>query len=270
MKKLILLFGLLFPVLGFAEGISAPYKDLDKSFFENPNPLSPEWEDVPADTVLLLPQNITTPSVFKTSVPNLKIKAVHNKKWIAIRLEWEDKTKNYQVLTDRAGDACAVQFPVKSLGETSPFMGSKGSPVSILHWKAVWQNDIEKHYQTVKDLFPNTWVDTYRFGIEAAIDLKNPVSQPERKTPAEELMAEGFGTLTTQATQGVQGWGTWKEGKWVVVFARPLKSKDKHDPTFKIGEETAMAFAIWEGGAKDIGSRKNYAMWTPLKLEAKK
>lgn len=139
-------------------------------------------------------------------------------------------------------------------------MGSKGYPVAILHWKAIWQQDIDNHYQRVKDLYPNTYVETYRFGIEAAIDSKNPVSQPKRKSPVEELMAEGFGTLTTKPEQKALGSGVYSDGKWSVVFVKPLEKKRS---------QTAIAFALWEGGNQNVGARKNYAPWVPFILEEK-
>lgn len=257
----------LFPAAAAAQEIGAPYLKIKNSFFENPNPQAPEWSGVAQQAVMLLPQNITPPSIFATTVPQLKVKALHNKKWLAIRLEWEDTTKNIHVETDQDSDACAVQFPLGEAEKTSPFMGNKGAPVAILHWKSIWQQDIEKGYQQVKDLYPNTWVDTERFGIHAATDVKNPVSWPGRKIPAEELMAEGFGTLTTQPEQNARGAGVWENGKWAVVLARPFKTGDPLDPVLKIGKTTSLAFAVWEGKKENVGARKNYAPWIPIVLE---
>lgn len=242
-----------------AQEIRAPYQAVDGAFFSRPDPKAQVWQTIPETTINLLPQNITQPSLFTTSVAQLKVKALHNKKWLAVRLEWQDKTRDESVSLNRASDACAIQFPVNEAEKTSPFMGGKAFPVAILHWKAIWQKDIEDHYQQVKDLYPNTYNETYRFGIEGAVEAKNPVAQPKRKTPVEELMAEGFGTLTTQAEQTASGWGAYSEGKWTVVLARPLQ---KNQPK-------TIAFALWEGGQKNVGARKNYAPWVPLVLEAK-
>ncbi|MBI4125849.1 MAG: hypothetical protein HY609_02920 [Deltaproteobacteria bacterium] len=249
----------LWPAAGAAQEIHAPYQAVDGAFFSRPDPNAAVWQSIPETTVNLLPQNITQPSLFQTSVAQLKVKTLHNKKWLAVRLEWQDKTKDQAVSLDHASDACAIQFPVKEAEKTSPFMGNKGFPVAILHWKAIWQKDIEDHYQQVKDLYPNTYNETYRFGIQAAIDAKNPLSQPKRQTPVERLMAEGFGTLTTQAEQNASGWGIHTDGKWQVVLARPLQDKGK----------TSIAFALWEGGDKNAGAKKNYAPWVSLILEEK-
>lgn len=266
----ITLLSILCSLTGWTQEIHVPHLALKNLFFESPNPLAQDWDDIPEETIILFPQNITTPSIHKASVAGLKVKALHNNKWLAIYLEWEDKTKDAQVSLDQASDACAVQFPLKEPEKTSPFMGNKEFPVAILHWKAIWQQDIEDHYQEVKDLYPNTYVETYQFGIQAAADLQNPVSQLKRKVPVEELMAEGFGTLTTQAEQGTQAKGIFKEGHWLVVLARPLKTKDKMDPRLAVGQKTAISFAIWEGAHKNVGARKNYAPWISFILESSK
>lgn len=242
---------------------------VDNVFFEQPDPLANQWKKTAAQKIQLLPQNITTPSVFQASVASLEVRAIHNKEWVAVLVIWADPTKDFHVSHDHFSDACAIQFPLKEAEKTSPFMGNKGAPVEVIHWKAIWQQDVEEHYQKVEDLYPNTWRDSDRFGKSIAIDAKNPVSQTGRTSPVEELIAEGFGTLTTQQHQNAHGKGVWKDGQWHVVFTRQLEGKDKQDPLLEVGKTTAIAFALWEGGHKDIGARKNYAPWAPFLLEKK-
>lgn len=251
------------------QGLVAKYVVVNDSFFQAPDPHSPQWNALTVEKIPLLPQNITTPSIYQTSVAALEVKALHNGEFLAVLLMWEDSTKHANVSLDHFSDACAIQLPVKGANETSPFMGNKEAPVAITHWKAIWQQDVDVHYQKVTDLYPNTWTDTYRFGKSVAIDARNPVSQTSRTTPVEELVAVGFGTLTTQEHQNAHGRGEWRDGKWMVMLTRPLVTKDKQDPVLKLGETTSMAFALWEGGHQDVGSRKNYAMWTPFVLEKK-
>lgn len=252
-----------------AQEITAKFMKLNNTFFEKPEPMGSPWNEVEKTTVILFPQNITTPSIYQTTVGALEAKAIHNGKWVAVLLSWDDPTKDFHLSLDHFSDACAIQFPLKEAEKTSPFMGNKDAPVEILHWKAIWQNDIEAGFQKVTDLYPNTWVDTYRFGKNVARDAKNPVSQMERKVPVEELMAAGFGTLTSQSLQDSSGWGVWKDGKWFVVLTHKMKTRDKHDPVLRPGEKTSIAFALWEGGHKNGGARKNYAPWVPFVLEKK-
>lgn len=233
-------------------------------FFEKPLPAAAQWAEVQATEVALLPQNITTPSLTSATVGLVKVKAVHNGDWMAIRLEWPDATKEHQLTTDQTCDAAAIQFPLKEADKTSPFMGAKDTPVGIMQWKAVWQHDLEKGYQKVTDVYPNTYYQTHDFGIKAAQLAGNSVSQQDRQTPVEEYVAAGFGSLTAQKHQDGRAGGSWQDGKWVVVFSRPLKNSDRNDPQFKAGDKSLVAFAVWEGAGKNVGARKNYAMWTPI------
>jgi hypothetical protein len=43
-----------------------------------------------------------------------------------------------------------------------------------------------------------------------------------RRSPVEDLNAEGFSTLTTQSHQDVYGSGNWGNSRWMVVFKRRL------------------------------------------------
>lgn len=271
MKKvffLILVFCVFCSVNVRAQEVLVKELSVGQDFFEKPDPQAQDWDGIPESIVVLLPQNITTPSLSAPTVNQVQVKAVHNGKWLAIRVEWVDPTDDHQVTTDRASDAVAIQFPLKDASKTPPFMGAKDVPVEIMQWKAIWQHDIDQGYQKVTDIYPNTYNETYQFGIRAARDVGNPVSQ-ERKNPVDEYVAVGFGTLTVEPHQETLAHGKWKNGKWIVVFSRPLKSSDNNDPQFKPGDKSAVAFAVWEGGKKNVGSRKNYAMWVPLVFEKK-
>ncbi|PIR21413.1 MAG: hypothetical protein COV45_01310 [Deltaproteobacteria bacterium CG11_big_fil_rev_8_21_14_0_20_47_16] len=274
------------PRLLCAQEVRSIYQDLPKSFFENPQPNDSVWKAVPATMVSLLPQNITAPGLQSPSVETANVKSIHNGKWMAVQLSWADASRDVNVDTSKATDACAIQFPIKGGDKTSPFMGATDAPVAITHWKGIWQNDVLGKYQDVPDLHPNVWVGMYLFATGkrpfpvttsfntvaarntlGSIYVNNPIAQLHRAIPVEELMAEGFGTLTTQPHQDARGNGVWDKGTWTVVFARPLSTGDKHDPKLVVGGETVIAFAVWDGGHKDVGGRKNYAPWVPIKLE---
>lgn len=270
MKKIFLFFLVSCAICSLevqAQEVAAKKVSASQEFFEKPDPQAQEWAAIPESTVALLPQNITTPILPAPTVNQIQVRAIHNGKWLAIRLEWSDATDDYQVTTDRASDAVAIQFPLKDADKTSPFMGAKDVPVEIMQWKAVWQHDIDKGYQKVTDIYPNTYNETYQFGIKAAQQAGNNISNEQRKTPVEEYVAVGFGTLTIEPNQETLAHGKWKNGKWMVVFSRPLKSPDKNNPEFNPGDRSAVAFAVWEGGKKNVGSRKNYAMWVPIVFE---
>ncbi len=242
----------------------------------------------PAATIKLLPQNIVAPILKTASISEMTVRSVYDENWIAFQMEWEDPTRNAVVDVDKFTDQVAIQFPLDPHNPPSFMMGHKGGQVQIIHWKAIWQDDIEKGYRDVQTLHPNYWVDMYFFVDEPVfaegelpkepsiqhfqsteakrympgIFTRNPVSIVNRTTPVEEAMAQGFGTFTTQPRQNANGWGTWQNGRWKVVIVRPLVSDDVNDAP--IPTETVVAFAVWDGGSQNIGSRKSYTPWIKL------
>ena len=85
-----------------------------------------------------------------------------------------------------------------------------------------------------------------------------------RKSSVEDLNAEGFSTLTTQASQDVDGSGNWNNNRWMVVFKRSLATSDSNDTQFK-GGKTPMGIAIWNGHNKERNGQKAITQWQELK-----
>ena len=84
-----------------------------------------------------------------------------------------------------------------------------------------------------------------------------------RISAVEDLNAEGFSTLTTQAHQDVDGNGNWRNNRWAVVFKRNLSTGDSNDTQFT-GGKTPMAIAIWNGGNKERNGQKAVTQWNTL------
>lgn len=246
------------------------------------------WDSAPLSQIQLLPQNIVAPTLQSTTVPNIRIRSLHNQNWIAFLLEWDDFTKDTIIDVDNFTDQCAIQFPLDAKSPPSFTMGHKEGRVQIIHWKAIWQDDIEKGYRDVIMLHPHYWVDLYYFyekpyygegefaremGVQSfkspeALNYlpgaysQNPITMLDRTEPVEEAMAEGYGTFTSQPVQNSRGWGRWKDNKWRVIISRPLLTNDPNDA--KLVDKTVMAFAVWNGSDNNVGCRKNYAQWTEL------
>jgi DMSO reductase family type II enzyme heme b subunit len=77
-------------------------------------------------------------------------------------------------------------------------------------------------------------------------------------------MAEGWGTMTVKPDQHALGRGVWKDGAWRVVITRPMVSDDLNAPRLTPGVRTVAAFAVWEGGSREVGARKAWAPWVAL------
>lgn len=242
------------------------------------------WQSLPEYKVTMLPQNITRPSLKNPIFRDLGVRAAVSGGWLVLRLEWSDATRDAEVTRGLFTDACAVEFAARgNAQDTSPFMGNPGKPVHIIHWKAIWQDDGEKGFRDVEHAYPNAYYDYYPLAkgkkaaditgaalqYNPARRLENPVSQTQRKEPVEELVAEGFGTLTSQKHLDARAFGSYQNQRWTVVIARPLATPDPADAQLNPGSTVPVAFALWDGATQNRGGRKHYAMWLDLKLGGK-
>ncbi|MFQ5829858.1 MAG: ethylbenzene dehydrogenase-related protein [Candidatus Methylomirabilia bacterium] len=275
-------------VSGLALGAATAWAQqttLTVPFVEPMIPVDPRWGGwtvAPAVEITLGPQAIAKPWKLAPSIKQLTVKALHNGTWVAFLLTWRDATKNSVMYTDSFRDAVALMVPVGKAAAIT--MGAPNERVLILHWKADWQEDIDQTFQDVAQLYPNAWQDWYPFVVgEPPYDIRewtnpeaqrfltgwvlgNPRSQPEKRTSIEEQIAEGFGTLTSNDRQSAVGKGVYANGGWQVVIARPLAAGDPNDPAWGPGKTVHVAFAAWDGGAGEIGSRKGISSWIAVTL----
>jgi hypothetical protein len=232
------------------------------------------WKDARAVTVAMLPQTVTLPHQPEPAVKTLTVRAIHNGGWVAFLVQWKDPTKSDRVILDNFGDQVAIQLPVDiKATPPSPMMGNPGGRVNIMQWRAAFQKDIEDgHAPTIRDLYPYSWTDYYPDEVLGATDarpyagalgIENPISRGTA-TPVLDQMAEGWGSMTVKPDQHALGKGVWKDGAWSVVVTRPMVSDDVNAPRLGPGDRAVVSFAVWEGGHREVGSRKAWAPWTPL------
>ena len=232
------------------------------------------WKDARPVTVAMLPQTVTLPHQPEPAVKTLTVRAIHNGGWVAFLLRWQDPTQSDRVILDNFGDQVAIQLPVDiKAPPPSPMMGNPGGRVNIMQWRAAFQKDIEDgHSPTIRDLYPYSWTDYYPDEVLGATDarpyagalgIENPISRGTA-TPVLDQMAEGWGSMTVKPDQHALGKGVWKDGAWSVVVTRPMVSDDVNAPRLLPGDRAVVSFAVWEGGHREVGSRKSWAPWTPL------
>jgi len=240
------------------------------------NPEAGFWMGAKAVQVTMIPQIITIPMNPNAAIKSLGVKAAHNGQWVAILLEWKDSTKSDRIMLDEFGDQVAVELPVqyKKDAPPSPMMGNPGGRVNIWQWRAAFQHDIEHGEPQVRDLYPNVRVDLYPDQVLRAIDARpymgalgvdNPISRPTH-SPVLDQMAEGWGTMTVQPEQNADGKGVWNDGVWRVAITHPMASMTENQPRLQPGDETLIAFAVWDGGNREVGPRKAWSPWVPFKL----
>lgn len=246
------------------------------------DPAAAYWASVPEVNVSLIGQPMVVPRPSTTTTSNLKVKVVHDGKRIAFRLQWADPEKSEAGRLGQFSDAAAIQFPAAVADFPPPvMMGAKGLPVHIFHWRAQYQRDREVGKPTVKDLYPNGSIDIYPMefpnaeanqGLTAKDQEKfspataegNP--QAYSKTGVDEIIAEGFSTSQVKEGHSSSGTGAWKDGAWSLVISRPLAIEG--GSTLTLGGKSWAAFAVWQGGQGEVGSRKCLTMaWSTLTLK---
>jgi hypothetical protein len=217
------------------------------------------------------------------------VRAVHDGKQIALLLVWADATHDHTAIRPQDfRDAAAVQL---APSPAPPFfaMGSKGQFVNIWMWKSERQADLEPAFQDLEKVYPNLGIDSYpnlqvspvEQPTRQALTLRseptfvtgwgagNIVSDPSRPTPAEDLVAQGFGTLRARprADQAVHARGVYATGGYRVIFRRDLAGRGAGAVTLRPGTIMPVGFAVWNGSAGDRDGKKSVTIWQELALE---
>ena len=218
----------------------------------------------------------------------LTVRAVHDGKEIAILLMWTDETHDHTAMRPQDfRDAVAVEY---SLTRNPPFfaMGEKGKHVNIWMWKSERQADLEPAFQDLEKVYPNLGIDSYPNLLRAPVEQPlrhaltldsdktfvtgwgagNIVSDPQRKSPAEDLTAQGFGTLRARPRidQKIDAKGIFAAASYRVMFRRSLKPTGKDAVALRPGSTVPVAFAVWNGSAGDRDGKKSVTIWQELKI----
>jgi DMSO reductase family type II enzyme heme b subunit len=235
----------------------APFVDVANGAFEHPDVANGPWNALRPKKVILLPQNLTTPSRLEPVANDIDVRIVHNGVWIGIAVTWPDDERNHTTPTGGFSNALAIGFPKQDFTTASPFMGAHEGGMEINSWKAALRRNDDAGYQEVLQQSPNTVPDD------------DPTSQADRKTPRAQSFGEGYGTLTSQKQQDARANAMHQDGHWTVVITRPLDTGDDADVVLAAGKESAINFAVWNGEEGDVGGKKSYTMFTPLLIAGK-
>jgi len=218
----------------------------------------------------------------------ITVRALHNGKEMALQVVWADESRDHTAMRPQDfRDAVAVQF---ALTGDAPFfaMGEKGRPVNIWMWKSEVQADIEMPFHDLETVYPNLGIDSYPNLLRSPVEqptrhaltlesdktfvtgwgAENIVSDPQRKSPAEDLAAQGFGTLRARPRidQKVDAKGVYGEGSYRVMFRRSLKPTGKGAVALRPGTRVPVAFGVWNGSAGDRDGKKSVTIWQELKI----
>jgi len=239
------------------------------------DPGDSRWNRAPEFSGALLLQDLVEPRLMTPSTAQIRVRALTDGTNLAFRLQWVDPTLDDAAAPSRFPDGCAVQLPRDVAGETpAPQMGEPGRPVEITFWRADWQAAVNGRADDIQSLYPNASVDHYPFQAPAAepgsaaqqamarryapADAAGNRRVGPRKSPVEDLVAQGPGTLTPAGQSRSSGRGIRSRDGWLVVITRPLPAG------LASGKRTQVAFAIWEGSHGEAGARKMRTGWVPL------
>jgi mono/diheme cytochrome c family protein len=223
----------------------------------------------------------------------LSVQAVHDGNQIAFQLIWADPTYDHTAIRPQDfRDGAAIEFSIDS--KDPPFFGmgeaAHAGKVNIWMWKSERQADLEPAFQELDKVYPNIGIDSYpnlrRSPLEQptrhALTLEsdptfvtgwgagNIVSDPTRKSAAEDLSATGFGTLKAHPMKGdqhVSATGVYATGSYRVVFRRPMKVGQEGNVDLRPGARHPVAFAVWDGSAADRDGKKSITIWQELVLQ---
>lgn len=103
------------------------------------DPAGAEWQALEPARITLYPQSSVRPGSGAGGSRALSVRALYNKRDLALHLEWADSQRAARHDIGRFPDAVAVQWPIRYGPEVKlPYvgMGHAGHPVSIWFWRA--------------------------------------------------------------------------------------------------------------------------------------
>ena len=244
------------------------------------HPGSGLWREATPSEIHLMPL------WWRTDRPEeITVKALHDGRDVAVLLSWADATHDSTAMRPQDfRDAVAVSF---SMTSDPPFfgMGQRGGATNIWMWKSERQADLEPAFQDLEKVYPNIGIDSYpnllRSPLEQptrhALTLQsdpayvtawgagNIVADPTRPSAAEDLRAEGFGTLRARPRrdQAVSATGEYETGAYRVLLRRSLSGQGG-GVTLQPGASTPISFAVWNGSAGDRDGKKSVTIWQEL------
>ncbi|MBI4260242.1 MAG: hypothetical protein HY658_06710 [Actinobacteria bacterium] len=256
--------------LGASQGARVVAQAVPAGSVPAEDPYDPFWEEIVPVEVPLSAQQVTPPKGGRRWT--LQARAVHDDRNVYIAVEWDDPAPDRSVgAVQDFTDAVAVQFPGDgSLRIPALCMGDPQATVNIWQWRAASQLLVRRGPQGIEDRYPGASVDLYPFREEEVFYpgryVGNPLSEVDRTSAVDNLVAGGFGTLTPDPEPIVSGIGAWRAGRWRVVFSRPLSVGREGNPEFGVPDLTDMAFAVWDGGVHERDGVKSVSSFVTLQL----
>jgi hypothetical protein len=85
------------------------------------------------------------------------------------------------------------------------------------------------------------------------------------RTDPQQFTGKGSADITPNDTGDVTGVANYDQGEWTVIFKRPRRPSA--GATFSPGEFVPIAFSVWDGLARERGSRRGLSLWYSIYVE---
>ena len=222
--------------------------------------LDERWKEARELEVTLAPIAWRDDAVF-----SVRVSAFHDGNELALRLRWNDATRDDSVSIEREEprfDAAAVALS----NETAPplaGMGAEDHPVNLWHWRARSAVDllgVLDLLESAPHLLGNPLAEASRVDV-APLYLPAPGGAFSGGRTAE---LEGSGAGATEPRDGnLRTVACHTGSEWNVVFLRKLAATDERAVELA-PEPLLIAFALWDAARGDRGAVKSFSIWQRL------
>lgn len=192
------------------------------------DPLNPLWSKTEEAQASMTAQQFIQPGGSGT-VKQVRVRSMHDMQRIAVRIDWDDTTKDDGSVPGTFTDAAAMQWPM--VADAKPFqcMGQEDSFVNIWEWKYAWDMSHEQNVRNYRSTGPGKHIEV------------------EGVTP--------------------EAHATYQDNKWYVVYSRATQSTPGTvSAMINPGSNTNLAVAIWNGSAGDNRMQKQVTSWVPATI----
>lgn len=189
------------------------------------DPTAQTWNDAPTETIPLSSAPSGAPDANDTSIERVNVQTARSAQALFVRLTWTDATED--------GNVTPSQYE-------TPRTNSFGDAVGVQ--------------------FPANATD------EPGIAMGGPGSMVNvwwwnGAGGDEELLAAGPATTTPFRNASISATGTYRDGRWHVVFVRNLTADADDRPDLSVNEDVNVAFAVWNGSNAERAGRKAVSDW---------
>lgn len=225
---------------------------------------------------------VTSPLWWREVInPELKVKVLHDGQQLALRLAWKDTSRSDLVVRpEDFEDQASVQI---YQGVEEPFigMGAHGfGVVDLWLWKASQGQDqtAQRHQLDGYPFDSKFYLDYLKtlpagqrvlpnFYTAQVTGNQNSATGPAAGNSSLEAAGPGTTTFRRQGSQVVSAKGMYQDGGWSVVLTRPLVVKPEAGVSLASGQRCFIAFALWDGAARDRNGQKQISIWHVLTVE---